>query len=42
MDDYVYAGDDDVIGGEEEIEEGEVFKVKDFNKRIIIEGKERD
>ncbi len=42
MDEYVYAGDDDVIAGEEQIEEGEVFKEKDFNKRIIIEGKERD
>ena len=42
MDEYVYAGDDDVIAGEEEIEEGEVFKEKDFNKRIIIEGKERN
>ena len=42
MDEYVYAGDDDVVAGEEQIEEGEVFKEKDFNKRIIIEGKERD
>ncbi len=42
MDEYVYAGDDDVVAGEDQIQEGEVFKEKDFNKRIVIEGKERN
>jgi type I restriction enzyme, R subunit len=41
MDEYVYTGDDDVLAGEEEIKEGEVFKEKDFNKRIIIEEREK-
>jgi len=41
MDEYVYSGDDDVLAGEEEIEEGEVFKEKDFNKRIVIKERER-
>ena len=41
MDEYVYTGDDDVLEGEDEIKEGEVFKEKDFNKRIIIEEREK-
>lgn len=41
MDEYVYTGDDDILAGEQEVSEGEVFKEKDFNKKIIIEGRER-
>ena len=41
MDEYVYAGDDDILAGEQEIFEGEVFKEKDFNKRIVIEKREK-
>ncbi len=41
MDEYVYTGDDDVLSGEEEINEGEVFEEKDFNKRIVIEEREK-
>ncbi len=41
MDEYVYTGDDDVLAGEQEISEGEVFEEKDMNKKIVIEGRER-
>jgi type I restriction enzyme, R subunit len=41
MDEYVYTGDDDVLAGEQEISEGEVFEEKDINKKIVIEGRER-
>ena len=41
MDEYVYTGDDDILAGEEEISEGEVFEEKDMNKKIVIEGRER-
>ncbi|MDB9812154.1 DEAD/DEAH box helicase family protein [Candidatus Pelagibacter sp.] len=41
MDEYVYTGDDDILAGEDELVKGEVFEEKDFNKRIIIEGRER-
>ena len=41
MDEYVYTGDDDILAGEEEISEGEVFEEKDKNKKIVIEGRER-
>ncbi len=41
MDEYVYTGDDDILSGEEEINEGEVFEEKDFNKRIVIEEREK-
>ncbi len=41
MDEYVYTGDDDILAGEQEISEGEVFEEKDMNKKIIIEGRER-
>jgi len=41
MDEYVYTGDDDILAGEDEIVKGEVFKEKDFNKTIIIKGRER-
>ena len=41
MDEYVYTGDDDVLSGEEEINEGEVFEENDFNKRIVIEEREK-
>ena len=30
MDEYVYTGDDDILAGEEEITEGEVFQRKRF------------
>ncbi len=41
MDQYVYTGDDDILAGEEEIAEGEVFEEKDFNKKIVIEEREK-
>jgi type I restriction enzyme R subunit len=41
MDEYVYTGDDDVLAGEDEIVEGEVFEEQDFNRRIIIEEREK-
>jgi type I restriction enzyme R subunit len=41
MDEYVYTGDDDILAGEEEITEGEVFEEKDFNKKIVIEEREK-
>ncbi len=41
MDEYVYTGDDDILSGEGEINEGEVFEEKDFNKRIVIEEREK-
>jgi type I restriction enzyme, R subunit len=41
MDKYVYTGDDDIVAGEQEISEGEVFEEKDMNKKIVIEGRER-
>ena len=41
MDEYVFTGDDDILAGEEEISEGEVFEEKDMNKKIVIEGRER-
>ena len=41
MDKYVYTGEDDILEGEKEIEKGEVFEEKDFNTRIVIEGREK-
>ncbi len=41
MDEYVYTGDDDVLAGEDEIEEGEVFEEQDFNRRIVIKEREK-
>ena len=41
MDEYVYTGDDDILSGEEEVNEGEVFEEKDFNKRIVIEERKK-
>ncbi len=41
MDEYVYTGDDDILSGEDEVNEGEVFEEKDFNKRIVIEEREK-
>ncbi len=41
MDEYVYTGDDDILAGEEEVSEGEVFEEKDFNKKIVIEEREK-
>ena len=41
MDEYVYTGDDDVLAGEDEIVEGEVFEEQDFNRRIVIEEREK-
>ena len=41
MDEYVYTGDDEVLSGEEQLEEGEVFKEMDFNKKIVIEEREK-
>ena len=39
LDEYVYTKDDEVIDGE--VEEGYVYTEKDFNKKIIIEQRER-
>ena len=39
MDEYVYTNDDEVLEGE--VEEGYVYTEKDFNKKIIIEQRER-
>jgi type I restriction enzyme, R subunit len=41
MDKYIYTGEDDILEGEKEIETGEVFEEKDFNTRIVIEGREK-
>jgi type I restriction enzyme, R subunit len=39
IDEYVYTVDDEVIEGE--VDEGHVYKESDFNKRIVIEERER-
>jgi len=39
MDEYVYTSDDVVLDGE--VEEGYVYKEKDFNNKIVIEQRER-
>ena len=39
IDEYVYTSDDEVIEGE--VDEGHVYKESDFNKRIVIEERER-
>lgn len=39
MDEYVYTPDDEVLEGE--VEEGYVYKEKDFNKKIVIPERER-
>lgn len=39
IDEYIYTSDDEIIEGE--VEEGYVYKESDFNKRIIIEQRER-
>jgi type I restriction enzyme R subunit len=39
MDEYVYTSDDEVLDGE--VEEGYVYKEKDFNNKIVIEQRER-
>lgn len=39
MDEYVYTPDDEVLDGE--VEEGKVYKEADFNKKIVIEQRER-
>jgi type I restriction enzyme, R subunit len=39
IDEYVYTSDDEVLEGE--VEEGYVYKESDFNKRIVIEERER-
>jgi type I restriction enzyme R subunit len=41
MDEYTYTGEDEVVEGEEQIKKGEVFEEKDFNRKIIIESRER-
>ena len=40
IDDYVYTSDDQVLEGE--VEEGRVYEEKDFNKKIIIEDREKN
>jgi type I restriction enzyme R subunit len=39
IDDYIYTPDDDVLEGQ--VKPGEVFKESDFNKKIVIEDRER-
>jgi len=39
IDEYVYTNDDEIIEGE--VEEGHIYTEKDFNKKIIIEERER-
>jgi len=39
LDEYVYTSEDEIIEGE--VEEGYVYKEKDFNNNIVIEGRER-
>jgi type I restriction enzyme R subunit len=39
IDEYVYTSDDEIIEGE--VDEGHVYKEGDFNKRIVIEERER-
>tara|TARA_Y100001936_G_scaffold205168_1_gene209003 strand:+ start:961 stop:3285 length:2325 start_codon:yes stop_codon:yes gene_type:complete len=39
IDEYVYTPDDEVLEGE--VEEGQVYTEKDFNKKIVIEERER-
>jgi type I restriction enzyme, R subunit len=39
MDEYIYTADDEIIDGD--VEEGYVYIEKDFNKKIIIEQRER-
>ena len=39
MDEYVYTSDDEILDGE--VEEGYVYKEKDFNNKIVIEQRER-
>ena len=39
LDEYVYTPDDEIIEGE--VEEGKVYKESDFNKKIVIEERER-
>ena len=41
MDEYVYTGDDDILAGEDELVKGEVFQEQDFNRRIVIEEREK-
>ncbi len=41
MDEYTYTGEDEIIQGADQIKEGEVFEEKHFNKKIIIEARER-
>ena len=39
MDEYLYTSDDEVLEGE--VEEGKVYTESDFNKKIVIEARER-
>jgi type I restriction enzyme R subunit len=39
LDEYVYTNDDEIVEGE--VEEGHIYTEKDFNKKIIIEERER-
>ena len=41
IDEYTYEGDDEVLAGEDEVNNGEVFTEKDFNKRIVIKEREK-
>ena len=39
MDDYIYTSDDEILEGE--VEDGKVYTESDFNKKIVIEARER-
>lgn len=39
MDEYIYTSDDEVLEGE--VEEGKIYTESDFNKKIVIEARER-
>ena len=41
LDEYVFSNDDEIIQGEDEIEEGEVYTETDFNRRIEIKEREK-
>ena len=41
LDEYVFSNDDEVLQGEDEIEEGEVYTETDFNRRIEIKEREK-
>lgn len=41
IDEYTYLGDDEILAGDQDIKTGDTFTEKDFNKKIIIEAREK-